>query len=398
MKANRGINKNSTYQTFYTFTNYMIPATDDAREFRFRIRTVNASQARHGGWASQVLQIFKRAAVEDETLITAADGGLKIKFNYIWDRTQKIAVNSIKDSSGRELLNKAYTATLERAYLTENTTPQPRTGYQPGLVNVPIGRLKRSVAAGEQLITDIRFITGDGAETRFSTGAVIDPRRDIDVTTSYSWNEETGLLQVQATNNDSISLANIGCNVSYTYNGKPYSMAPFAKSINLTGTSTFDFLPPIGLDLDVTIKEEDAEDYKDVETIEGIHPTAKAYRFNKEDDPTTCAVAWGNPKYEFSSSAQMETALPYGREKSVVFYGRGEVTDLSFSAMVVDKPNLYGGEYSRKRAWDTVRNNQGVYYFRNNRGDMYKVGLTSVKIDNEGNDLYNVNVSMVEVV
>ena len=398
MKANKGVNKNATYLTFYTFTNYMIPATYDAREFKFRIRTFNKAQARHGSWTEATLVVYKRAAVEDETLVTASDGGLKLKFNYIWDRTQKIAINSIKDSSGRELLTKSFNGTLERAYLTNNTTPQPRTGYEPGLVKIPLSRLKRSVAASETLTTDIRFITGDGAETRFSVGTVTDPRRDIDVTTAYTWTEETGLLQVTATNNDSVTLANIGCNVSYTYNGKGYSLSPFSQSVDLTGTSTFNFLPPIGLTLGVTVKEEDAEDFKDVETISDILPTAKGYRLNKEDNPSVCGVAWGNPKYEFSSSAVSETALPHGREKSVIFYGSGEVTDISFTTLIVDKPGLYGGDYGRKQAWDTLRNNQGVYYFRNNRGDMYKVGVRDVKINNEGNDLYNVNISMVEVI
>ena len=48
MKANKGINKNGTYQTFISFTDYQIPDDYDAREFIFRIRTINKSKAKHG--------------------------------------------------------------------------------------------------------------------------------------------------------------------------------------------------------------------------------------------------------------------------------------------------------------------------------------------------------------
>jgi hypothetical protein len=48
MAANQGINKKATYLTCFTFTNYLIPDDYDAREFQFRIRTFNKSQAKHG--------------------------------------------------------------------------------------------------------------------------------------------------------------------------------------------------------------------------------------------------------------------------------------------------------------------------------------------------------------
>ena len=48
MKANKGVNKNATYATFYTFSGYQIPAGYDARQFQFRIRTFNKAKAKHG--------------------------------------------------------------------------------------------------------------------------------------------------------------------------------------------------------------------------------------------------------------------------------------------------------------------------------------------------------------
>lgn len=194
-----------------------------------------------------------------------------------------------------------------------------------------------------------------------------------------------------------MALTSIGCGVSYTYNGKAYAIAPTSKSVNLTGTSTFKFLPPIGIGLTITVKEEDAEDYKDVETAT-ITPTAKGYRLNKENSPTTCGVLWGAPKYEMASKQQMETALPYGREKNVAFYGMGDTTTITLSGLIVDKEGTYAESYSRKRAWDNVRNNQGVYYLRSSRGDMYKVALQNVNISHDKRDLYNLSASMTEVV
>ena len=44
---------------------------------------------------------------------------------------------------------------------------------------------------------------------------------------------------------------------------------------------------------------------------------------------------------------------------------------------------MYGGEAARKRAWDKVRNNQGLYTFRTNKGDIYKVAITNVTLTHE---------------
>ena len=48
MKANKGINKKSTYQTFKTFTNKKIADKYNAWQIEYRVRTFNKSKARHG--------------------------------------------------------------------------------------------------------------------------------------------------------------------------------------------------------------------------------------------------------------------------------------------------------------------------------------------------------------
>lgn len=398
LKANKGVNKNGTYLTFYNFDSYMIPATYDARQFQFRVRTINKSQAKHGSFTSQVLSVYKRAAVVDETLITASDGGMKIKFNYIWDRKASIAVDSIKDASGRELLRKAYTAGLQVANLNANTTPTPRSGYSAGQITIGVERLKRKIVSGQALTIGIRFITEDGAATAFSSGTVIEPRRDIGVDVSYSWDQEIGLLTVEATNNDSVSLADIGCNVSYTYNNKLYSIPSFDVSKNLTGTSVFKFYPPIGIPININVKEEDANDFKDNEDLTDLTMSGFGYRLNKINSTSTCGIVWGKPSYDINSQPQFQTSLPYGRTSNVIFYGTGTTKDIALSATIVDKEGCYGGSYARKLAWDNIQNNQGLYYFRTNKGQLFKVGVISVDMKHDSKDLYEVQVNMVEVV
>lgn len=400
LKANKGVNQKGTYQTFYSMTNYLIPATYDAREFQFRIRTINKAKAKHGNWTTQSLLIYKRAAVVDETIISASDGGFKIKFNYIWDRAASINVNSIKDSAGRELLKKSFTAGVQAAYLTAETTPMPREGYQAGQVIVAMNRLKRRIRVGETLTFDIKFTTVDGAPTAFSSGTVIEPTRDIPMTVNRSWDEETGLLTITATNNGNFDLADVGANVSYTYNGKDYSAAAVTVNKNLGAgeTSTFSFFPPIGIPLTLYVKEEDILDFKDSEEPDTFTVSAKGYRFNKIDSTEICGVAWGEASFDIDSTPQFETSLPYGRNNNVIFYGQGNTNTISFKATLVDKDNCYGGEYGRKLAWDTIRNNQGIYYFRTNKGDMYQVGITGVKLSHQIKDMYALSVDMVEVV
>lgn len=400
LKANKGINKNGTYQTFFNFTNYLIPDTYDAREFQFRIRTINKSKARHGSWTTQTIKVFKRAAVVDEFITTAADGGLKIKFNYIWERAASIVVNSIKDSGGRELVKKAYTAAIESAIYSSTTTPAARANYAGGKVTIPIKKLKRKVKNNEALTLDIKFVTEDGAPTPLASGTVTEQTRVIGMTITKSWEEERGLLTVMVTNNDESDLADLGCNISYTYNNKKYSVPAFNIEKNLASgaTSTFYFYPPYNIPLTLQVKEEDIDDYKDVEESETFTCEAKGYRFNKVNSMDVCGVAWGNASYEVNLTPQVETALPYGRAKNIIFYGEGTTNEISFSATLIDKPNLYGGAYGGKAAWDRVSNNQGLYYFRTSKGELYLVGLSNVSVSHETKDLYSLSASMTEVV
>lgn len=398
LNANQGVNKKATYITCYEFSNYLIPSDYDAREFQFRIRAFNKSQAKHGNWATETLTVYKRADIQDETPITKTDGGMVIKFNYIWDKTASINVNSIKDASGRELVKKPFTTRIEYATLDSGTLPEARTGYTGGKINIPLGNLKRRIEVAEVLSGDIEFKTVDGAITKMELGEVQEPHRDIELSMSYTWDEELGLLKVSVINVDEVEIIELGCNITYIYHNKVYALPPIAEEIDLEDTSFFWFYPPIGIPFDIHAKAEDEDNIKDDTDILNASVSARGYRMNKADSLTIGAVAWGNPELEVKSQRQMESALPYGREKNIVFYGLGDTTEIGFSAVIVDKANLYGGELSRKEMWDTVRNNQGVYFFRTSKGEMYKVGLREISIVNDGNNMYLLNVDMVEVV
>ena len=401
MKANKGINKNGTYQTFISFTDYQIPDDYDAREFIFRIRTINKSKAKHGNWTTTTLQVFRRAHVVDERLLTAADGGLKVKYNYAWDRPAEIQINSIQDSGGRELLKKAYTAALRRTALSNVSVPPYREGYKGGVFDIPLDKLKRKINADEGLTVDFRFVTVDGAQTQFvKERAVVEPRRDIGMTVTRNYDEAVGMLRINCKNADVTALHSIGCNITYTYNGKVYSLAPFAQKLDLTknGTSYFYFYPPIGIPLTYQVKEEDIYDNKDVEPEQTLTIEGKGYRLNYITNVNRSALVWGEPSYEINTAPQVETSLPYGRTSNIIFYGKGNTKTITLSGTIVDRDGLYGGKWAKRLAWENVSNNQGLYIFRTNKGELYKVGLTSVNIQHQDKDLYQVSVQMVEVV
>ena len=82
----------------------------------------------------------------------------------------------------------------------------------------------------------------------------------------------------------------LGMSCSYSYNGKAYSVPAIAKSVNLTGTSTFYFYPPIGLPLALIAKAEDQYNRKGSVSVTNYTVTAKGYRLNKVNDRSICGV------------------------------------------------------------------------------------------------------------
>ena len=199
-------------------------------------------------------------------------------------------VNSIVDEEGRELLKKPYTCAISRAKLTSSTIPAAREGYKGGIIQIELDKLKRKIDVGEYLTCDVRFTTGDGAKTKLVIHEVLEPTRDIPVTLSQSWNEARGLLTVTAVNTGSVAITSVGSNISYTYNGKKYSITPYKTDINLSGTSYFYYLPPIGIPLNIYLSEEDAQDFKDTESITNLTLNAKGYRLNNINKSSISAL------------------------------------------------------------------------------------------------------------
>lgn len=227
----------------------------------------------------------------DETPITRTDGGLAIKFNYKWDKSASIYVNSIKDGIGRELLKEKFISGVEYTELDSESTPAAREGYSGGMLSIPLSNLKRRIEVGEILTTDIQFITIDGAATYFSLGEVEEPKRDIQLRMSYTWDEGLGILTAAVENVDRVAIVSLGCNISYTYHNKDYSIVPAVEEIDFGGTSYFYFYPPIGIPFDIHAKAEDANAVKDDTDILNAEVSAKGYRLNKANDLAIGAIA-----------------------------------------------------------------------------------------------------------
>ncbi|MGN0037976.1 MAG: hypothetical protein ACI36Y_02420, partial [Coriobacteriales bacterium] len=268
LKANKGVNRKSKYLTFFTFSSYQIAEAYDARQFEFRVRSFNRAKAKHGSWTSQVLSVYRRAAVRDETYYAGPEGGLIVDFNYAWDRGYSIQVSSVKDSAKRELLTKSFKTTANTdGQRSATTTPALREGYIPGTMEVPLSKLKREVAAGEDLTVDIRFVTEDKGATAFESHRVLDSEPAISpMVVTPSWDEVTGVLTVSVVKSDSDDVIDsLGCSVSYTYRGKDYSIEPVASHTDLSTTTcgSFTFYPPLGTALTVKAK---ASTYRSVRT------------------------------------------------------------------------------------------------------------------------------------
>lgn len=397
LKANKGVNKNGSYVTITVYNNVQLPTMFDARQIQFRVRTFDQAMCKHGYFKNQVLTIYRGAELLDLTAITAPDGGVKFKYNFTNEQSAGLVVTTLTDSSGRQLLESQYMPSVTKAYLTSQTVPAIRQNCFDGMFTIPIEKLKRKLDVNEQIKITFRVYTSDGTVDNTHSLVITQLHRNIDVSMSYQWNQDTAMLRVAAANNEQNALYDIGCNVSYTYNDKVYSIAPFYKEIDLEGTSTFYFYPPIGIQLTANLKAEDTNDFKGSSSIDSIMIQSAGYRLNKMSEKVVCAIAWGKPSYTISSSPKYETSLPYGRSSNIIFYGEGATTTITFTAKIVDKDYCYGGEYARKLAWENVINNQGVYVFRSNKGDLYKVGITGINIKHEVKDIYDLQVNMVRV-
>ena len=402
LKANKGVNRKSKYLTFLTFSSYQIAEDYDARQFEFRVRTFNKAKAKHGSWTSQVLSVYRRASVRDETYYASPEGGLICDFNYAWDRGYSIQVNSLKDSGRRELLQKKVKTTANTdGQRSAATVPALRDGYIPGTVEIPLSKLKREVVPGEALSADMRFVTEDKGATAFDSHEVLDASPEISpMVLTPTWDEVTGVLTVSVAKSDPDDVIDqLGCTVSYTYRGKNYSMEPVASSTDLAAAAcgTFTFFPPLGTDLTVKAK---SSTYRSVRTdMAGTSLRAPGYRLNSHVDTGLCALCWAEPKVDVKSSASVETALPFGRKKQLAFYGEGSSTSLTLTAKVVDgDADQYGGIYATRECWDKVSENQGIYTLRSAAGDMYKVAVQSVSVSKDTANLYDLSISMQEVV
>ena len=414
MKSNKGINKKGIQQKAFTFTNASIGSSYDARQYEFRIRTFYKKGARHGEWLNSKLTVYKKAKMNDWRLLASQDGGFIYRFNTDWVRDDAtITINAVY-TNGRQLLKKdkpLKKIKIKPIELTSTTIPPARTGYVGAQVEVLGSKLKTSVEDGQTLHIKGFLETGDGATTAFDkTLTLINPSSgsgessETGGTDSFtltvgtpSWDSNTGIVSVVATKTGT-DIADLCATLSYIYNEKRYTIQPLTEDVDIEGgTGTFYFTPPFGKDYTIEVKGLGIYDALVSQTVSGTAQKAYGYWFNKEGSADTCGVAWANPSLQINTTPAYDSALPVGRENTVIFYSGNASTTLSFTAVVLDNDDTYGGANARHAMWKQIKDNQGTFYLRNALGELYKVGLTKVGLTMTSPYIYELTVEMQEV-
>lgn len=407
--ANKGVNKNSDYRTFKEFSGAILGADYDAREYQYRIRCYSSSKKQHGNFTYQKLRIYKKARVYDETIHATADGGLVFDFNYKWDRGGSVQVNSIIDAEGIEILNAPLTKAANHDSLrTETTTPAIREGYTPAEFYIEPNELTRTVEPGEKLTVDAAYVTDDNASTKFVASKVNEADTELNpISIAYTYDELSGVYTLTAQKTDSNDfIQEIDSYMTYQHLGKEHIIKPYLSEIDnealkgeAAGTvATYYYRPP--LNVEVTAVVSVSNNYRGL-TKASTSPAkfrSPLYMFTNTDKPEQVASCWDGVDFSISTSRPYEIALPFGREKEIVFYGSGNETKIKFSANILDAADQPGGKHSMLQSWIELRNNQGVYDLRTPHSEKYKVAVTDVQIKRTNFNVYQVAVSMNEVV
>ena len=408
LKSNKGINTKSSYMTFYTFPSTKVAGDYDARQYQVRIRTYNAKTRKHGAWVTQTLVVYKAAVVANETIHRGAGGQLMLDCNYIWSRGGTVHVNSVKDSTGRNILNAAVTCSMNRdAQRTANTTPALRTGYTPGEFEVTVGAkgLKRALAYGEKLTWNAWYQTKDGAKTYFTSPITVS-RQDTTINTprvTSSTDYRRGWLLIKAYKTDADDVVErASCSIDYVYKGKTYTVKPDKASLNLSvqstttpmATWTFKRLP-FGTSLDVKVTV--GNDYHSTRTV---HATTQVnMKLFMLSNASIYAALAGNAELNVKGQAKMTSGLPHGRRKPFAAYTLGDETTITLTGVVPDTSAGWPAAYvaAIRGNWETIRNNQGVYLLRSPDGMMFDVAVYEIGMRQDQKSLITVDVTALEV-
>lgn len=405
-KCNIGVNKTSTYHAFDQFTNSYVGDGYDCRSYQYRVRTYNPKTNTAGAWVySDWLYFYKAAIVENFTLHRSIDGGLLLEYNYQFDRGIKLVLQSVTDSEGRDILEKQLSlAANYDSGRTASTVPAKRAGYTPGVSSVQPSQLKRAPEYGEQMIIAGYVQTTDGAKTDIGgTYAVQNTDYDIDPPSVTVSDLGFGFCRVVVRPTSTADVVtDVGCVCKYVYNGKTYSVSPDVKSVadsgsGKVGTYTF-YNVPVDIDLKFTGTLKNG--YDTISKTTTYRNGKAAFYLHMVGKPTSYRASLEyNANYSLKSNMPYTLEMPHGRKLPWVAYGIGTETALTLSGdiLAADQAPTDMLSTSSYAAWESVRNNQGVYLLRCPEGRMHKVAIQDVSISAEGAKVRSVSVTAAEV-
>lgn len=425
LKANKGVNKKSAYIVAMNLTGHSIGSAYDGRQFELRIRTFSKSKAKHGAMAHQVLTVWKRTSITGERAFVGADGGLDVRYCWKGNDNGKLAVNSIKDASGLELLKPECLGTTYRWAFDPYYTGTLASGYTPARVDIPAGNLTRPIDYGEKLKCDIVYTNQFGAPTKLSLSSVTaqDTSLKEGIALSYQSNRSIGALVLNVTDSQAAydSLASVSASIRYRDSaGIKRKLKPFASSVKLDGSTTsiaqFVFFPPHNTECTVTVllKNNYGSSVKieEPQTFKGSHYTLTRRWWGDDDIASLLAwingegdadasyplaAAYSNVDFSVSTSATNIYLAPLGEDVCWGAAGAASPeTTITFTADIVDTASEEPS--CRKAPWETVRRKlDSTYILRTPQGDAYQVLIDKIQIQKSAARVFQVSLSAREV-
>lgn len=418
--CNIGVNKSSVYHAFDTFNNSYVGGDYDAKWYQYRIRAFSKNGQTASPWyISDGLYIYKSADVRDVTLYRGADGGLVVRFNYNFDRGATFVLTSFRKVGEQRGGIAADLGSVSYAINTDNgrgsLLPATRTGYVPGVVRVPLGKVfKMPLELGEQyeLLGYVR--TTDGAVTHIDgtyTVQLYDLQINPPVITVTDNGQQFGVPKVVATRSDTADVVTKwGCVGTYVSMGDTrfndrVTIQPTKVTQYNAGSANwrveFEFAnAPVDTDIKFTVTFSNADNSAaSADATYQNNVTPGVWYLNKADDFGKRATLQYNIKFSEKTAKPYTMEQPHGRLRPWVAFGVGSKTNLTLSGTIAgddDRPAdmLESSVYSW---WEWIRRNQGVYWLRAPKGRIYRVALTNVSIQAASDHFYDLSLEMVEV-
>ena len=429
MKSNKGINKKGKNNTFFTFTNYVIPADYVAREFEFRIRTFNKSKAKHGEWSNRSVIVYKEPDVAynftgEEPVWINTVGSINIHFYVKYEGDFKFQLDSLKDNDGNEILKKAVTITPE--YEAEGTGTY--AGYTKYVVGVPFSSIKREITTDDDLTIDSSVITDTGINKAFNmitvTPAIEEPSAapEDDVEINSYWNDDEvsqcNVYKVYLTGEGASNIQEFKSTVTW---GRSYIIDEQIVNekiseeciIHKESDTVYYVTCPMPFDttgcrVKFTVKTATGaiiskENSVTKNSTAGYHLQSLSpkiindgTRLYWEKSNWCSALCWANTEFVIKDEPHVEVGQPINRKSAVAFYGTGKMRRFTLKGSVFVNESYNSA--SSKRAWDAFLNNLSGIYLLRHSNDIY----TKVVVQNSNwvmtkPGIYEITLEMTEV-